>query len=104
MKIALVFDWLDDKGGMERVNLALAKEFADAPIFTSVFDEEKFPELKNRVKTSFLQKMPKKLRPKHQMLAALMPMAFKSFDMSKFDIIISFSFFDQRANDSIFEL
>ncbi|PID70582.1 glycosyl transferase [bacterium DOLZORAL124_38_8] len=89
MKIALVFDWLDDKGGMERVNLALAEEFPDAPIFTSVFDETKFPSLKNRVRTSFLQKLPKFVRPKHQMLAPFMPWAFQSFDLSAFDVVIS---------------
>lgn len=89
-KIALVFDWLDDKGGMEHVNGALADMFPGADIFTSVYDPQKFPEFAGRnVFASFLQKFPEKLRPKHQLLAPLMPMAFRAFDLSKYDIIIS---------------
>lgn len=89
-KIALVFDWLDDIGGMEQVNLALAELFPEAVIFTSVYEPRKFPELSNReVRTSFLQELPQRLRPKHQFLAPFMPWAFWQFDMSEFDVIIS---------------
>ena len=87
-KIALVFDWLDDNGGMEQVNLSLAELFPDAPIFTSVYDATKFPQLKHRVKTSWLQKLPRKLRPKHQLLAPLMPFAFRLFNLSAFDTVL----------------
>jgi len=88
-KIALVFDWLDDNGGMEQVNLALADVFPNAPIFTSVYDHAKFPDLEHRVKPSWLQKLPAQIRPKHQLLAPFMPMAFKRFDLSEYDLIIS---------------
>lgn len=91
-RIALIFDWLDDCGGMEHVNLAMVDAFPNAQIFTSVYDESKFPQLKNKtVHTTWLQRLPAKLRPKHQFLAPLMPLAFRGLDLSEFDIIISSS-------------
>jgi glycosyltransferase involved in cell wall biosynthesis len=89
-KIALIFDWMDDAGGMEHVNLAMAETFPEADIFTSVYEPKKFPTLDpTRVRTTFLQYLPKKLRPKHQFLAPLMPLAFRLLNLKKYDLIIS---------------
>jgi len=38
--VALVHDYLTQRGGAERVFLLLAKAFADAPIYTSLYDPE----------------------------------------------------------------
>ncbi len=90
LRIALVFDWLDDHGGAERVNLALCEKFPEAIIYTSVYQQKKFPELINReVRTTFLQKFPLLLRSKHQFLLPFFPFAFQQLDFFKFDIIIS---------------
>jgi len=90
MKAALVYDRVNKWGGAERVLLALHELFPDAPLYTSVYDEKNaswakvFPE----VKTSFLQKFPF-AKSNHEFLAALMPLAFESFDFSDFDLVIS---------------
>lgn len=40
-KIAIVHDWLTSMGGAEPVVLEIHKLFPNAPIYTSVYDEEK---------------------------------------------------------------
>jgi murein DD-endopeptidase MepM/ murein hydrolase activator NlpD len=44
MKIALVHDYLNQFGGAERVVAALQRLYPEAPIFTSIFDPNRFPE------------------------------------------------------------
>ncbi len=91
-KVAIVADWITSRGGAERVVFSLAKLFPKAVIFTSVYHPEKFPELRGRdVRTTFLQKLPLKLRKKHQFLLPFFPWAFEKIDLSEFDLIISSS-------------
>lgn len=91
MRVALIADWLTSRGGAEEVIFDILRVYPDADIFTSVYDEKKFPELKkNKVTTSFLQKIPF-LNKKHQLLISLMPLAFESFDLNKYDVVISSS-------------
>lgn len=92
MRVALVHDDLVQWGGAERVLLGLCAIFPDAPIFTSVFDQNN-DTLKGlfgskKVITSFLQKLPgwKKL---YKTLLPLYPLAFEQFDFSDFDLVIS---------------
>lgn len=92
MKVALVHDYIKEYGGAERVLEELIKLFPDAPIYTSLYcpeflgpHEDRFKAYK--IKTSFLQFIPfkqKLLSP----IRLLSPFAFKSFDLSKFDVII----------------
>lgn len=92
MKIALITDWLTSRGGAEHVNIAISKLFPEAVIFTSVYKAENFPELRSReVRATFLQKLPKKLRHRHQLLLPFFPKAFEKLDLSEFDLIISSS-------------
>ena len=45
MTVALVHDYLTQRGGAERVVLALTRAFPDAPLFTSLYDPAgTFPE------------------------------------------------------------
>ncbi len=89
MKVALAHDWLTNLAGAERVIIALHETFADAPIYTSVFIPELFPELAGAdVRTSFLQKVPY-ARKKHQAFPFLRAVAFEGFDMSEYDVVIS---------------
>jgi glycosyltransferase involved in cell wall biosynthesis len=89
-KVAIVYDRVNKWGGAERVLVALHEMFPEAPLYTSVYDHQKarwakvFPE----VKTSFLQNFPF-AKSNHEFFAALMPLAFKSFDFSDFDLVIS---------------
>jgi len=89
-KVALVYDRVNKWGGAERVLLTLHEIFPQAPLYTSVHDKKNatwakaFP----KVYTSFLQKIPL-ARGNHEFLAALMPLAFESFDFSGYDVVIS---------------
>ncbi len=91
-RIAIVSDWLTNRGGAEKVVESLAEIFPKATILTSVYNEEFFPKFKNRiVKTSFLQKLPQFLRRKHQLLLPFLVTAFEKLDLDDFDLIISSS-------------
>jgi glycosyltransferase involved in cell wall biosynthesis len=91
-KIAIVADWLTNMGGAENVVLALAEAFPGAPIYTSVYDPDAMPAFKNLdVRTTKLQKWPKKLRRLHKLFPTMRVRAFQELDLSEFDIIISSS-------------
>ncbi|MFA5948109.1 MAG: glycosyltransferase [Candidatus Gracilibacteria bacterium] len=90
-KIALVFDWMTNRGGAERVNIMLKKMFPTAPIFSSIFNHDIFPEFKeSAITTSFIQSLPFS-KTHHQYYISLMPYAYELFDLSEFDIVISSS-------------
>lgn len=89
-KIALVADWLTNMGGAERLLYSLHKAFPEAPIYTSVFDPDACPLFADLdVRTTYLQKLPTRLRNKHQLYPFLRVKAFRSLDLSPYDIIIS---------------
>lgn len=91
-KVALVHDWLTNMGGAERVVINFKEIFKDAPIYTTLYNSENLDkELQNiDVKTSFLQNI-KGAKKKHQKYFPLMPMAFESFDLNDYDIVLSSS-------------
>ncbi|MEI6477849.1 MAG: glycosyltransferase [bacterium] len=87
--IALVQDWLTGFAGGEQVLLALHEMYPDAPIYTSLYAPEKVPQFANAtVIPSYLQKVPG-LLTRHQTAIPLMPLAFESFDLKGFDVVIS---------------
>ncbi|OGC81597.1 MAG: hypothetical protein A2V81_04965 [Candidatus Abawacabacteria bacterium RBG_16_42_10] len=91
MKIALVNDWLTSHGGELNVLLALADIYRDAPIYTSVYDRDKVPELaKREVITTSLQNLPFATKM-HKMMPMLRPRAFEDLDLSSYDVVISSS-------------
>jgi glycosyltransferase involved in cell wall biosynthesis len=89
MKVALVYDRVNKIGGAERVLEVLHEIFPEAPLYTSVYDKGKAPWAKKfHIITSFLQYV--KFLP-HEILPNLMPLAFKSFNFSSYDTVISIS-------------
>lgn len=95
-KIAIVQDYIKEFGGAESVLESFSEIFPDAPIFTTLYKpkflgphQTRLEKLwKNRIHQSFFQYIPfahKIISP----LRLLSPLAFKSFDFSKFDIIIT---------------
>lgn len=92
MKVAIVHDWLVSLGGGERVVEALHELFPDAPVYTTIYDKKRLPESFEKIEVipSFLQHVPF-ARKKHQGFLPLMPMAFESFDLSDYDLVISSS-------------
>ena len=91
MKIALVHDYLTQRGGAERVFELLCKRYPDADIFTSLYDSERTIDLHDRVvQTTALQNIPG--ASKHfRLLAPLYFPAFRSLDLQDYDLIISSS-------------
>lgn len=88
-KIAIVCDWIKDWGWAELVLEQLLEIFPKADIFTSVFWQQENPIFKWRnITTSFIQKIPF-LNRSHKLALTLRPLAFESFDLSSYDIVIS---------------
>lgn len=89
MKVALVYDRVNKWGGAERVLLALHEIFPEAPLYTSVYNSLHAPWAKEfTIKTSFLQQFPF-ATSHHELLAAVMPLAFESFSFDEYDLVIS---------------
>jgi glycosyltransferase involved in cell wall biosynthesis len=96
LKVALVQDYIKEFGGAEAVLETLSDIFPDAPIYTSLYQpsflgphqarlEKKWH---HRIHQSFFHYLPfayKIISP----LRLLSPLAFKSFDFSQFDVIIT---------------
>ena len=89
-KIALIHDDFVQKGGAESLFAEITQIFPKAPIYTSLVDWDKLPESvsRERVKTSFVQKIPLSVKF-HKLLLPLYPLAFESFDLDGFDLVIS---------------
>lgn len=89
-RVAIVHSWLNQYGGAERVLEQLHDIFPDAPIYTSMFEPRVFPKFYQSwdIRTSFLQRVPLSRR-KHQLMLFLYPLAFESFDLSGYDLVIS---------------
>ncbi len=89
-KIAIIADWLIDFWWAELVISHLLEAFPEADIYTSVcFMDHPMLEWRN-IYTSWLQKVPF-LNRRHKLAGILRPFAFRSFDLSEYDIIISSS-------------
>jgi glycosyltransferase involved in cell wall biosynthesis len=99
MKIALIHDYIISYGGAEKTFKILSEIFPEAELYTLFFDPSILNKLKlgasgdgREIKTSFLQKFPRFLRRKYQILLPLMPIAAETLDFREFDIVISSSF------------
>ncbi len=91
MKIALVHDYLTQRGGAERVFELLCKRYPEADIFTSIYDPQKTIDIGDRlVKTTFLQKIPGAAKYFRLMAPAYFP-AFRALNLQDYDLIISSS-------------
>ncbi|NDC36739.1 MAG: glycosyltransferase family 4 protein [Proteobacteria bacterium] len=92
MKVAFVHDWLNGLRGGERCLQAFIALYPQADIFT-LFHEpgSTAPEIDARVKqVSFLQRFPG-ARSLYRFLLPLYPRAVRSFDFSRYDLVISLS-------------
>lgn len=98
-RVAIVADWLTNMGGAEPTILQLHKLYPDAPIYTSVYDKEKMTDFAGcDVRTTYLQRLlPRFLRYKHTLWPVLRAFAFRSLDLSQYDIIISSASAEAKA-------
>ncbi|MBI1812399.1 glycosyltransferase [Candidatus Peregrinibacteria bacterium] len=92
MKIALVHELLTMRGGAENVLRILADMFPNAPIYTLLYDEEKFGDWfpRERIRTSRLHRWTK-LSTNHHLFLKSFPSAVETWDFSEFDLVISSS-------------
>jgi len=90
LRIALVHDYLNQRGGAERVFAHIARAFPEAPVYTALHDPRATGDLidSGRVHASYLNKLPGAGRY-FRYLAPLYPRAFERFDFSEFDTIVS---------------
>jgi glycosyltransferase involved in cell wall biosynthesis len=91
-RVAVAHDWLTVPGGSEQVVLALLGMFPQAELFTSVYDPSPWPPAvtERPVHSSFLNRIPRAARH-YPKLLPLMNAAFRSFDLSGFDLVLSSS-------------
>ncbi|MBD2208539.1 glycosyltransferase [Calothrix sp. FACHB-156] len=91
MKIALVHDYLTQRGGAERVFELLCKRYPEADIYTSVYNHQKTIDLSERVvNTTFLQKIPGAVK-NFRLMAPFYFSAFRALNLQDYDLIISSS-------------
>jgi glycosyltransferase involved in cell wall biosynthesis len=100
--MALAHDYLDQYGGGERTIAAMARHYPAAPLYTSVYDRDRmrelgFPELAQPVVVSFMQRLPLRGRLPRHYFSPLYPIAFRSFDLGAFDLVLSCSTFAAKA-------
>ncbi len=90
MKLAIVYDYLAQKGGAERVVLELNRIFPDAPIYTVIYNQKSAPEEFRQldVRTSGLQRLPFS-RTKFEMYLPLYAFAVEQFDLREYDVVLS---------------
>jgi glycosyltransferase involved in cell wall biosynthesis len=89
-RVAVVHEWLTIPGGSEQVVLELLEMFPQAELFTSIYDPAPWPEqiTGRAVHASYLSSIPG-ARGHYQRLLPLMDRAYRSFDLSGFDLILS---------------
>ena len=93
-KIAFVVDALPGIGGGEKTLFAALEAYPCAEIFTLIYNKEAFvntPVAYHRVTTSFLNAIPLALKY-YRAFLPLMPTAIERFDLSAYDIVVSFSY------------
>jgi glycosyltransferase involved in cell wall biosynthesis len=90
LTVALVHDYLNQRGGAERVFARIAQAWPEAPVYTALYDERLTGDLvePGRVRASYLTRIPFVNRY-FRALAPLYPRAFEAFDFSGFDTIVS---------------
>lgn len=89
--VVLVHDYLNQRGGAERVMLELAAMFPQAPLYTSLYrPDSTFPQFGElEVRTSFLDRLPVDRR--FRALFPLYPAAFRSLGAIDAELVISSS-------------
>ncbi|MGO9899354.1 MAG: glycosyltransferase [Solirubrobacteraceae bacterium] len=89
-RVAVVHEWLTIPGGSEKVVCAILDLLPQAELFTSIYDPAPWPEsITNRpVHTSILDRLPG-ARSHYTYFLPLMDAAFRRFDLSSFDLVIS---------------
>ncbi len=92
MKTAIIYDWMDKWGGVERMLLVLNEMYPEADWYTSYVDEKQADwtkKITGRKYSSFIQKFPSFIRKNRILSLPFFPYAFESFDLSGYELVIS---------------
>lgn len=85
--VALVHDYLSERGGAERVAISMTRAFPTAPLYTSVYLPESYPELADvDVRPSLLDRVPF-MRANHRIGLPLLPFAMRSLNVDA-DVVV----------------
>ncbi|MDP4011920.1 MAG: glycosyltransferase [Candidatus Roizmanbacteria bacterium] len=103
-RIAIVYDWMDSWGGVERMLLTMNEMYPDAHWYTSYLNKDgaawtqiiagsfagaQDDSQKNTIITSFIQKLPSFIKSNRILSLPFYPHAFESFDFREYDLVIS---------------
>lgn len=90
MKLALVHDWLNQRGGAEDVLEVLVDLHPGAPVYTSIYYKDKMPAAYREwdLRTLWIDKMPF-IHQRHQPYLPLYPVAWGTKDLSAYDVVLS---------------
>ncbi|MEL6581479.1 MAG: glycosyltransferase [Cyanobacteria bacterium J06621_12] len=89
MKVALVHDYLTQRGGAERVFEMLCRFFDRGDVFSSVYDQQNTVDIQgHQISTTFLQNAPG-AKQNFRLFAPLYYSAFRQLDLEDYDLIIS---------------
>jgi len=93
LRVALVHDFLTQRGGAENVLKCISDIFPEAPIYTLLYDKKKMRGMfgGRDVRPSYLQKFPKFFRKKPHRLALFFPVIPETWNLRDFDLVLSSS-------------
>lgn len=87
--VAIVVDQMTALGGSDIELFSVLKILPYADIYTIVFKKEKYPLIKQKIYTSFVQRRFKWVSPRH--LKIFNPIAYENFNFDGYDLVISIS-------------
>lgn len=90
MKLALVHDWLNQRGGAEDVLETLVGMYPQHPVYTSLYAPDLMPPFYRDwdIRTLWLDRAPG-IHNHHQPYLPLYPLAWGGLDLSQYDVILS---------------
>ena len=90
MKVAIVHDWLNQRGGAEAVLSALVELLPGAPIYTSIYSPASMPAAFRQwpIHTTWMDHLPG-IHRHHQPYLLLYPLAFGGLRLEGYDLVLS---------------
>ena len=90
MNLALVHDWLNQRGGAEDVLETLVNIYPASPIYTSLYAPDLMPDFYREwdMHTLWTDRLPR-IHTHHQPYLPVYPLAWGGLDLSQYDVILS---------------
>lgn len=90
MKLALVHDWLNQRGGAEDVLETLVDRYPESPLYTGIYAPDLMPDAYRRwdIRTLWIDRLPG-IHTHHQPYLPVYPLAWGQLDLSAYDVVLS---------------